>query len=349
MKTKQLFGMSVLTVLILVSCFKKPTLNTAREQAVYVKAVTIKETATTTSIQCSGLLSSKRISKLSFKTGGIISRLLVNEGSTVKKGQLLASLDMTEISAQVQQARVAFDKANRDLKRTKNLFADSVTTLELLQNATSAYEVALETKNIAEFNLRYSQIVAPTNGKIISKLAEENELTAPGMPVLIFSEQGNNEWVIKTGISDKDMVAIKKGDTATITFDAFQNKEFTGQVTQLAEVADQTSGTFEVELAVQPGGANFINGLVASVTISSSNRQMVSLLPPDALTESDGNKAFVYVVNAENTTAKKVPVTISFIQNKEVAVLEPLYRMGMVITKGAAYLEDGTKINVERN
>jgi len=218
-------------------------------------------------------------------------------------------------------------------------------TLEQLENTTSAYEAALETKNIAEFNLRYSQIVAPANGKIISKLAEESELAGPGMPVLIFSEQGNDEWIVKTGVSDKDIVSLKNGDKASITFDAYEGREFEAKVTQLSELADQTSGTFEVELEVKPGDAKFINGLVANIKISSLGTRMVTLVPPDAVTEADGNKGFVYVVDDKDSTAKKVPITISHIQNNEIAIVEPLNKMGKVVTKGAAYLEEGTKVN----
>ena len=348
MKTTQFLYITISATLIMVSCAKRPAIKENNGQPICVQAISVMETTASASIVCSGVLSSKRISKLSFKTGGIINRLLVDEGSSVKKGQLLASLDMTEISAQVQQARVSFEKVERDLKRAKNLYADSIVTLEQLQNATSAFEAALETKNIAEFNQRYSHIVAPADGKIISKLAEESELTAPGMPVLVFSERGNDEWIVKTGVSDKDMVSISKADKATIIFDAFQDKEFAGQVTQLAELADQSSGTFEVELAVKPGNIKFINGLVATIKINTSFDRTVSLLPPEAVTEIDCNKGYVYVVNT-NSTAKKVPVTISYILNNEIAVLEQLNKIGKVITKGAAYLEDGSKINVESN
>ena len=345
MKTKQILWIATSTIIFIASCAKVPVSKVSNEQAINVQAETISETTVSTSIQFSGVLSSKRISKLSFKTGGIINQILVKEGISVKKGQLLASLDMTEISAQVQQAKVAFEKADRDLKRVKNLFADSVVTQEQLENATSAYQAALETKNIAEFNLRYSQIVAPANGKIISKLAEENELTGPGMPVLIFSEQGNDEWIVKTGVSDRDIVALKNGDKAIVTFDAFEGREFVAHVTQLAQLADQSSGTFEVELSLRPGDVQFINGLVANIKINSSDKRTVSLVPPDAITEADGNKGFVYVVNEKDSTAIKTPVTISHIQNNEIAVLEPLNKMGKVVTKGAAYLEDGSKIN----
>lgn len=348
MKTKSFLRIAAAMALIISSCAKKPAVKENISEAVCVQVQPVVEAHASRTIHCAGLLSSKRISKLSFKTGGIISRLYVDEGSSVVKGQLLATLDMTEITAQVQQAKVAYEKADRDLKRAKNLYADSVVTLEQLQNATSAYDAALETKNIAEFNQHYSRIVAPANGKIISKLAEENELTGPGMPVLVFGEQGSNEWVVKTGISDKDMVTIRKGDEAKVTFDAYQGQEFLAQVTQLAEVADPLSGTFEIELSVKPGDASFINGMVASIQIRSSNSQRVSLIPPDAIAEANGNKGFVYVVNPENSTAKRIPVTIAFVQNDGIAVLEPLSKEGQLITKGAAFIEDGTRISIIR-
>jgi len=129
MKTKQILWIAASALFFLSSCAEKADIAQKNEQIVCVQAKAIKETTASNSIQFSGVLSSKRISKLSFKTGGIINQILVKEGVSVKKGQLLASLDMTEILAQVQQARLGFEKADRDLKRVKNLYADTVITL----------------------------------------------------------------------------------------------------------------------------------------------------------------------------------------------------------------------------
>lgn len=347
MKTKNFIWISIFWALILVSCAQKMEETSRSEQVIAVQVASVKETASVSTIYCSGVLSSKKISKLSFKTGGIISHLYVEEGSVVRKGQLLASLNLTEITAQVQQARVSFEKAKRDYNRAKNLYADTVITLEQFENATSLYESALETKNIAEFNQQYSQIVAPANGIIISKLAQEDELAGPGTPVLVFSEQGDNEWVIKAGVSDKDVVTLKKGDKARIAFDAFQEKEFDGEITRLSELADPASGTFEVEISVKPGNFKFINGLVASATISSSKVRKVSLLPPDAVTEANGHIGYVYVLPSNKAEVHKVPVTISHVENNYIAVIEPLNDLGMIVTKGAAYLENGSRVSIK--
>jgi RND family efflux transporter MFP subunit len=346
---KTTISLVIITAIVLfASCSKTTSVSKEQNQAICVKTDSLTETNASIPIQCSGILSSKRMIKLSFKTGGIISSINVDEGSYVKKGQILATLDMTEISAQVSQTKLAFEKAERDLKRVKNLYRDTVATLEQLQDATSAYEAALENKNIAEFNQRFSYIVAPENGKIISKLNEEHELVGPGMPVIIFSEQGKDEWVVKAGLSDKDIIKVKKGDKAEISLDAFPNKSFNAFVSQVSEAADPQSGTFEVELSINPENEKLINGLVAKLKIESLDKQNVTLVPADALTEADGKKAFVYIVEKSDTTAKKVPVTIAYLQNDAVAIVEPISKMGQVITQGAGYLEDGSKILVQK-
>ena len=347
MKTNPFLVIAGLSALIFIGCAKDKSTETYTEEVVCVKAKTLVETNAAFPVQCTGLLSSKRLIKLSFKTGGIIARINVDEGSPVKKGQVIASLEMTEIAAQVDQAKLALEKAERNLKRIKSLYSDTVATLEQLQDATSAYKVALENRKIAEFNRQYSHITAPANGKIISKLAEEHELVGPGMPVLVFIEQGKDEWVVKAGVSDKDAVKIKAGDKAEAFFDAFPDKAFPAYVSQIAEMVDPQSGTFEVEITVNPLQERLINGLVAKVNIESLNEQLVTLVPPEAVTEADGRKGYVYVVEAADTTAKKVEITIAYLDNNHIAVIEPINSLGTTITEGASYLEDGTKINIQ--
>ncbi|WP_448635728.1 biotin/lipoyl-binding protein [Pedobacter panaciterrae] len=93
-------------------------------------------------VETSGLLSSEQQSNLSFKTSGIINRILVKEGDHVSNGQVLASLNMTEVNAQLNQAEEGFNKAKRDAQRTANLFKDSVSTREQLENTQTALAIA---------------------------------------------------------------------------------------------------------------------------------------------------------------------------------------------------------------
>ena len=114
----------------------------------------------------------------------------------------------------------AHKKANRDFIRAENLYKDSVATLELYQDAKTALDIAKSNLEVARFNLKYSKIEAPSNGRILKILLEENEMTSPGYPVVLFGSTREN-WVVRTNVSDKDMISIQIGDSAKITLDPY--------------------------------------------------------------------------------------------------------------------------------
>ena len=131
---------------------------------VQVAAVTKRSFAS--NIIISGTIGSETEARLSFKTGGIIDSMKVRDGDQVRKGQLLATLNPTEINAQVEQAKEGLDKAQRDLTRAKDLFSQGVATQEQLDNATTAFSVA-QTMEIASFNQSRSEIFAPASGVVL--------------------------------------------------------------------------------------------------------------------------------------------------------------------------------------
>lgn len=102
----------------------------AEVRTIKVRAVEITDEDVTIPVRTSGVLSSSSEQRLSFKTGGIIESIQVDEGDVVKKGDVLASLDLAEITAMYIQAESGWKKSQRDLKRMKNLYGDSVVTLE---------------------------------------------------------------------------------------------------------------------------------------------------------------------------------------------------------------------------
>src|SRR6187551_1215971 len=130
------------------------------ESTIAVKLAPVKTGDYALPIVSSGLISTEIESRLSFKTGGIISRIYVTEGQSVSAGQVLATLDLTEINAQEAQAKDGLEKAKRDLGRAQRLYADSAATLEQIQNAQTAFNVAEETVHIVSFNKRYAAIQA---------------------------------------------------------------------------------------------------------------------------------------------------------------------------------------------
>jgi len=288
-------------------------------------------------VHTSGRLASKAEIKLSFKTGGIISKILVEEGQQVSEGQVLAQLNLSEIQAKVSQAELALEKAGRDHQRVENLYNDSVTTLEQLQNVTTALEIARSNVQVARFNLKYSTITAPANGKILMRLSEANEMTGPGHPVFLFAST-DKDWVVKTSITDKDIVRLNYDDSASVKFDAFPDTVFTALLIEKGTAADPYTGTYEVELKVDlDNNDKFSSGFIATVDIYSQYREKYFVVPVNALIEGYGSTGTVYITGSDSTF-KKTEVRIRQINKDNMYISDGLSEGMEVITEGSAYL-----------
>ncbi len=314
------------------------------EDPVPVKKARVVQKELSVPVHTSGRLALKAQAKLSFKTGGIIKKIYVDEGQSVKKGQLLAQLDLAEVEALVKQAANAFQKAERDKQRVENLYKDRAATLEQLQDVTTAFEVAKSQLTIATFNLNHSKIHAPADGKILKRMAQENEMIAPGYPVFVFGST-EDQWVIKAGVGERDIVKIRLNDRAEVRFDAYPGQVFSAYVSEISEALDPSSGTYEVEMTLQKEkGFKLISGFVGKVDIHSSFTQTFFIVPVDALVEADGDRGAVFTLR--NNTARRVPVIVSHLFDDKVAVRSGLREVKEVVSDGAAYLTDGATVKV---
>jgi len=294
-----------------------------------------------------GHLASLKEVKLSFKTGGIIKRIWLAEGQPARAGQMLASLDLVEIESAVKQARSAFEKTKRDLERVKNLYQDRVATLEQYQDLQTALQVAESQLQAAEFNLRFSEIRAPADGRILKRLVDENELVGPGMPVFFFGSRAENqEWLVRAGVSDRDWVRLRHGDKASISFDPYPGTAFTGRISQIAEAPDPLTGTYEIELTLDPTGEKLVSGLVARVDIFPGDKRPYFVIPVEALVGAEGEEGRVFTVDQKSGTARQVAVRIGFLFADKVAVLSGLEGIDRVVATGAPYLVDGSPVQV---
>jgi RND family efflux transporter MFP subunit len=320
--------------------------SAALEDAIPVRLQPVMLSRQSRVLRYSGLMATNDEARLSFKIGGIISRIYVKEGDHVSAGELLATLDLTEIDAQVQQAALNVEKAQRDENRLSNLYRDTVASLEQLQNSHTQLTVANEALRIAHFNRQYAQIRASTAGTVLQKIASDGEYLAAGTPVLVFNGTGNRDWVVRFGVSDKDWAVLHRGDKAAVTIDAYPEHDFSGVITKLAEAADPANGTYAVEVTVEPAGHKFAPGLFCSLRIQPPAGRIYTLIPASALTEGEGSGGYVYTVNADNRTVRKISVRIAFLQDDLIAVSSGLDSVRQVITDGVGYLTEHSVVKV---
>ncbi|MBN1158265.1 MAG: efflux RND transporter periplasmic adaptor subunit [Bacteroidales bacterium] len=331
---------SLILLILMISCRNQPEGQvTAIPPEVPVALIT--KILTGIPVEVAGRITTRDETRLSFKKGGIIENVYVEEGETVKKDQLLARLKQDEFEAVRIQAELAVDKALRDFDRVSNLYRDSVATLEQYQNSRTALEIAEQMLSGTLFNVSYTEIRAPSNGKILKKLASPGEITGEGIPIILFGST-DSQWVLKTSIADRDVVRCELGDSAVVYLDAWPGRPFPAVVTEISGMADPYTGTFDVELMLVRNEKRLAAGLIGKALLYPSDASWYWIIPSEALLEGDGRKARIFefrdgmtgiltiqvdAVRGDNIYAKDIPE-------------DSLY----VITGGHQFLSEGMDV-----
>ncbi|MEL6140859.1 MAG: efflux RND transporter periplasmic adaptor subunit [Bacteroidota bacterium] len=313
-----------------------------------VKMVRIAPSTEPIPIEAGGTIGAKEEVRLSFKIGGIVEGIYAEEGQYVRKGKVLARLKTTEIDAEVMKAQQAKDKALRDLERIEKLYVDSATTLENVQNLRTALEVAESDLEIASFNQSYAVITAPVSGRVVKRFAERGELIGAGQPLFQLVGEGQRSYVLRIGVADRDILRLATGDKAEVRLDAYLGDAIPASVTELAAAADPRTGTFEVELTLEPGKRTIRNGFIGRATIFPSRQPAYVKLPLDALVEGNGQLVKVFIPGPEGTATSKEVRVIQVLDNSFAIPAADLADIDQVITAGAAYLSEGQQFIVSK-
>jgi RND family efflux transporter MFP subunit len=305
-------------------------------------------------IGVTGTLAGKEEVALAFKIGGVIARITVDPGQSVRAGQVLAELRPTEIAAQVASAQEGRRKAERDLARVTRLYADSVATLEQLQDARTALEVATNSTHVAQFNADYAVIRAPGDGVVLTRSAEPGQVVEPGKPVLSVRRNGRG-MVVRLGLPDRDAVRVRIGDQADVRFDAIAGQHFAARVTERAASATPGSGDYAVEVTLSDAANTLPTGLVAHVELRPGMRSGIAsaskvVVPLDALVDADADSAAVFVLRADGNSVSRRPLKLTDVaealQTAQVPVVRGLDGTETVVTAGMSRLIDGAKVRV---
>lgn len=310
-----------------------------------IRIASVQTLALKNSISASGLVTTENQANYGFKIGGVVSRIYVEEGHFFKKGQLLATLDQTEINAGLNQADLNVKKIERDYTRANNLYKDSVYTLEQLQNTRTGLDIARKQKEAVAFNSRYAKIYATADGFVTHKIANEGEVVGPGSPILAINETSkNNNYLLKVGLTDKEWASVKIGQKAFVTLDGFPDQKFEASIFRKSQAADAALGSFQIELKLHMKNQKPAVGMFGKAEIQTEKTEDVTVIPYNALIEADGNKAFVFVV--KDNKVKRQPITINKFDKDKVYIKNGLQKTDQIATSNSAYLNEQSTIKI---
>ncbi len=338
----------VISLLFLLGCSSgTPTETSAPQagQAIPVSLFPLQASPMTTKVTVSGTFSTKDETLLSFKLGGVVAKILVEEGDPVKSGQVVASLDLTEIQAGVRQSKLAYEKALRDHQRAARLYKDSVATLEQFENSKTALDIAEQQLNAANFNLAQSQIRATSSGFVLKKFVNPGQLVASGTPILQINGAASGNWILKVTLSDQQWSSIQIGDQADVNVSSSDNW-IPAKVTQKSQSADPVTGTYWVEVTPESvKEISLASGMFGKARILPTQTVQGWEIPFESILDATGASGYVFVVDGQK--AKKVSVQLGKITPKAVQVISGLENYTSLIVSGSAYLTDGSTIQVK--
>lgn len=257
------------------------------------------------------------------QVSGIVSKLFVDYNSVVKKGQVIAELDKTNLMSQLNTAKTQLATAQSQLnyqtanyKRYKTLFEKGLVAADDFDNAKLSYTQAKEQVvsakeevQRAQTNLSYATITSPIDGVVLSKSVEEGQTVAASFstPELFTIAQDLTNMQVVADVDEADIGDVKEGERVTFTVDAYPDDTFEGEVKQVRQEATTTNNvvTYEVVISAPNADLKLKPGLTANVTIYTAERKGVLSVPSKALRftpqkETVGKMKIVDVANAKN-------------------------------------------------
>jgi len=338
---------SPLLIFILQACGSSNSTSLPKNQTapIPVRVENLETSNGESKLEASGKFTTLDETFLSFKTGGIISRIMVKEGDPVHKGQILAYIKTDEIDARVNQTKLSLAKAERDFNRYSKLYTDSVITREQLENFRTTRDLQIEQVKAAEFDRNYSKIICPENGFVLKKMASEGQQVGSGTPVLQVNGAHSSPWILQVGVSDDWWSHIQTGDIAPIQTDALPGQVLKGKVVRKSQTVDPTSGVNTIDLLVVSSPREIAYGMFGKAQFTRNLGHSNFRVPYEAVLDASGHQAFVFIT-LNNKTAHKIPVQLGDFNETTVLITRGLDSGGKLILAGSAYLSEGSPIKI---
>ena len=235
------------------------------------------------------------------QVSGIVNKLYVDYNSQVKKGQVIAELDKTNLLSELNTAKANLASAQSSLnyqaanmERYKTLYKKGLVSADEYENALLTYrqakeQVASSRENVqrAQTNLGYATITSPIDGTVISKSGEEGQTVAASFntPELFTIAKDLTNMQVVANVDEADIGNVKEGDRVTFTVDAYPDDTFEGTVKQVRLEATTTNNvvTYEVVISAPNADLKLKPGLTANVTIYTQERSGVLAVANKAL------------------------------------------------------------------
>ena len=272
-----------------------------KKEVVHFNTVEVEESNLQNSVTATGTIEPVTSVTVGTQVSGIVSRLYVDYNSVVKKGQVIAELDKTNLLSELNTAKANLSSLQSTLNyqaanfsRYQTLLNKGLVSADEFENAQLTYRQATEQVKQAkeqvqraQTNLGYATITSPIDGVVLSKSVEEGQTVAASFstPELFKIAKDLTNMQVVANVDEADIGNVRAGERVSFTVDAYPDDKFQGMVTQVRQEATTTNNvvTYEVVINAPNGDLKLKPGLTANVTIYTSEKTGVLCVPTKAL------------------------------------------------------------------
>ena len=321
-----------------------------------VSPITVKTPilVTTTSVQKSdyqhfvdmqAVVQSDEVVRLSSEASGRIVSIPVKEGQNVRKGQLVARLDLDILAKQKAELETSLSLANDVFERQQRLWDQKIgTELQFLQ-AKNNKERLENSIQVLNHQMSKANVYAPSAGVVEKLMMEEGEMSSPGFPIAEIVNTNNLKVV--ADLPENYLKSVKRGEKVMIYFPALGDST-KGVINLVGRTIDPSNRTFKVEVDIRNAEGYLKPNLLASMKINDFTEEDVITIDPEMLQQEVGGKNFVFLVREDNGEyfAEKRYIITGTAADDAIVVDEGLNPGDQIIVKGSRGLTDGDPIEL---
>ncbi|MDD4915909.1 MAG: efflux RND transporter periplasmic adaptor subunit [Methylococcales bacterium] len=322
-----------------------------------VRVTTVQFAQTATTARYSGEIRARHESPLAFQVGGRLVNRLVDVGSPVARGQVLAILDQGDVrldeigsAAQLAAAQAELEQARKDFRHLDNLHAQELasqaaldTRRDRLTAAEARVAAARAAQGLAARKSGYAELRAEQAGVVTVVEAEPGQVMAAGQSVLRLAQTSEKEAVIS--VPENRLQDVRTASAIRVNLWARPDRFYAGRVREVSPGVDAVLRTYTVKISMPEAGDEVGMGMTATVLVQRDEAQPVAWLPLTALTQ-DGGRPAVWVYDAAGGTVQPRQVTLAGYDDEHGKLLAGVADGDKVVTAGVHKLTPGQKVRL---
>lgn len=281
---------------------------------------------------------------------GFLSRIYLNEGQQVKKGQLLAKIDDGGLARQLEQAKTQAALAKTTFDRQKRLWEQNIGSEMQFLQAKATYEAQQELVAQLEAQLSKTNVYAAFDGVVDDVIADEGQVVMTGQTPL-FRLVNMDEMYVKADIPENYLPNINKGNEVKVFIPSL-NKEYLGKIRQVGNFINPNNRSFSVEIELDNDEKLLKPNQIARLLVNDYTNSAAVLIPETLVKETSTGQRVVYIIenlNVNDATVREAVIVPGLKSGIYLEVLKGLQPGQLVVNEGSKNIEDGQKVTVQNS